>query len=162
MSDDPISDIVRNFSVSSPRFAPNEDPRVFDGTKRAFEELAAGGPLEFPTVEWSRAQMVEWWNAMGPAFAGVNAAWAGETPASIEEQVVKKDLEHDGIPVRILTKTDAGDNLPVVVYLHGGGFSGVTDDCYHCAMFIIISCINTHVFHVKQRGRLRMLPLMDT
>jgi len=118
-------DLVREFASSKPRFAPNEDPRVFEGTKKAFEELAAGGPLEFPTQDWSREKTVEWWNTMGPAFAGVNAAWAGETPTKIEEQVLKTDLVHEDIPVRILKQKDTVDsNLSVVVYLHGGGFSG--------------------------------------
>lgn len=118
------SDLVREFASTKPRFGPNEDPRIFEGTKRAFEELAAGGPIEFPSPDWSREQTIEWWNTMGPAFAGVNAAWAGQVPSKIQAQVNKTDLYHEGIPVRILKHKEAEQNLPVVVYLHGGGFSG--------------------------------------
>lgn len=50
-------------------------------------------------------------------------AWAGEVPESIASAVEKTDLEHEGIPVRIFTKKDAPADLPVVVYLHGGGFA---------------------------------------
>ena len=97
---------------------------MFKGTAEALKELAAGPPLEFPTEEWTQEQVKDWFRAIGPAIAEVWAAWAGEVPVEIAECVEKTDIEHKGIPVRILKKKNAGDDLPVVVYYHGGGFAG--------------------------------------
>ena len=132
--------------MATPRFLPTNDPRLFEGTKKALEELAAGGPLEFPATDWSREKNVEWWNVMGPAFAEVIAAWTGECPKEIEEKVIKTDVTHEGIPVRILKQENAASDLPVVVYLHGGGFSmwsfkDVTYDGYLTRLAAIGQCI---------------------
>jgi acetyl esterase/lipase len=121
---DTISELVAKFTSMEPRFeAPGNDPRLFKGTAEALKELAAGPPPEFPTEDWSQEQVKAWFRAIGPAFCPVWAAWAGDVPAEIAECVEKTDLEHRGIPVRILKKKSTSDNLPVVVYYHGGAFA---------------------------------------
>lgn len=118
------SELVAKFSSTEPRFeAPFEDPRMYQGTADALKELAAGPPLEFPTDEWTQDQVKDWFRAIGPAFAAVMGGWAGEVPAEISECVEKTDIEHEGIPIRVLKKKNTGDDLPVVVYYHGGGFA---------------------------------------
>jgi acetyl esterase/lipase len=118
------SELVAKFTSMEPRFeAPGNDPRLFKGTAEALKELAAGPPPEFPTEDWSQEQVKAWFRAIGPAFCPVWAAWAGDVPAEIAECVKKTDLEHRGIPVRILKKKSTNDNLPVVVYYHGGAFA---------------------------------------
>jgi acetyl esterase/lipase len=107
-----------------PRFeTPGDDPRLFKGTAEALKELAAGPPVEFPTKDWSQEQVKDWFRAIEPAFCAVWAAWAGEVPTEIAECVEKTDLEHKGIPVRILKKKNTSNDLPVVVYYHGGAFA---------------------------------------
>jgi hypothetical protein len=119
------SELVVNFTSTEPRFeTPGDDPRLFKGTAEALKELAAGPPLEFPNEDWSREQLKDWFRTIDPAIGAVWAAWAGEIPAEIAECVEKTDLEHKGIPVRILKKKSTSDDLPVVVYYHGGGLSG--------------------------------------
>jgi acetyl esterase/lipase len=121
---DTISELVVNFTSTEPRFeTPGDDPRLFKGTAEALKELAAGPPLEFPNEDWSREQLKDWFRTIDPAIGAVWAAWAGEIPAEIAECVEKTDLEHKGIPVRILKKKSTSDDLPVVVYYHGGGLS---------------------------------------
>ena len=120
-----IDDLVKVFSKPKLRFEGIvDDPRLFQGTTDALKALNEGEAVAYPNEDTTPEDRKEWWKTMGPAFAGVVGGWAGEVPQEISDKVSKIDLMCDHIPVRIFKNKNLTwtENLPVVVYLHGGGF----------------------------------------
>ena len=116
--------LVRDASATKPHFGDIlDDFRLYDGTRDALRAIAGG--VEIPPASTPKAELAEFFKKIGPIFADVVASWAAPTPDDVESSVSKTDVVHDGVPVRILkSKTiRAGGKVPVVVYLHGGGFT---------------------------------------
>ena len=114
-----------------PKVGLKDDIRLYPVTKEALEALeallAAGDGVESPTWDWTRDQCAEWIdNFVVPLFAEFLPLWAGPVPEEITTSVSKTDMEYEGIKIRILKATSAKETLPVVVYLHGGGFAVAT------------------------------------
>lgn len=119
-------DLTRNFSIQKPRFEDLlEDPRLFDATREALKAVAEAG-VQYPTKDSPKSECEEWWKKMGPVFADVMAGWVEDTPESIQNVVETQDVTLEEVPVRIYKHKDldnAKNNIPVIVYLHGGGFT---------------------------------------
>ena len=64
-------------------------------------------------------------DAARQGLAMLHAAGGGEAP----DVYAVGDLDADGVPVRVY-RPSADDGLPVVVFLHGGGWTIGSIDCY--------------------------------
>ncbi|WP_025291678.1 alpha/beta hydrolase [Sphingomonas sanxanigenens] len=72
-------------------------------------------------IDWSRIGAVE--------FRQMSAAMA--QPADPADGVETRDLEADGVPVRLYRRTEAGDAPePVLLFLHGGGYIACSIDSH--------------------------------
>jgi acetyl esterase len=85
------------------------DPQIVEALQKSQELAQAIGPMPEDIVEVRayQAQAAKWWNEGGPDLAEERDA---AIPGPIRD-----------IPVRVYRNAD-GDNLPVFVYFHGGGF----------------------------------------
>lgn len=120
-------ELTRNPAATKPRFDNLlDDFRLYDGTRDALQAIA--GAVEYPAAEsTSKAEWSEWWKKMGPIFGDVVGGWVEDTPDDIEGKVSKIDLTQKEVPIRILKSKDlpssSSSSVPVIVYLHGGGFT---------------------------------------
>lgn len=69
------------------------------------------------------------WAELGPV-AFREYLVANRQPPTGEDNVVAHDVDADGVPVRIYRPAEREDALPVLIFLHGGGFVSGTVDNY--------------------------------
>jgi acetyl esterase/lipase len=93
-----------------PKLGLKDDICLYLATKEAL--LAVG--------EWLK-------DTFGGTFEAVvttgYCSWAGSVPEEITASVSKTDMEFEGIKIHVLKASSVKETLPVVVYLHGGGFA---------------------------------------
>ena len=125
-----------------------EDIRLYPATKEAIEALLAAGDggVESPTLSWTREQCAEWMKDFGAIWGELLTSWAGPVPEEITASVSKKDMDYEGINIRILKATSAKETLPVVLYLHGGAWALFTSkagfyDSYLTRLAALGECI---------------------
>ncbi|MFL6062915.1 MAG: alpha/beta hydrolase [Marmoricola sp.] len=110
---------------------PNLDPQL-----RPLVELLPDTTTAFDDIPAAR-EMFRTWLPQGPV--------PGEEHLEITEEVV------DGVPVRIYRPLGDTDDLPGILYLHGGGFCIGDIDTEHGGAVIVANAVDAVVLNVDYR-----------
>jgi len=69
------------------------------------------------------------WKSIGPLdFRAMSATMV--QPADPADRVATRDLDADGVPVRLYRREEAEDGEPVLLFLHGGGYIACSIDSH--------------------------------
>lgn len=111
----------------------------------------------FPNLDPQLRPLVEMLPDTTTAFDDIPAAremfklWRPEGPMPGEELLEITDVEVDGVPVRVYRPRDATEDLPGILYLHGGGFCIGSIDTEHGGAVIVANAVNAVVVNVDYR-----------
>jgi acetyl esterase len=108
------------------------DPRLYDSTMEQIRMMEMM-PKSEPAKDFSQPSLED----LRKMFNGIKSVPVVETGVSIKNITITSD-DGTAIPLRIYKPDDCGTDLPVLLFLHGGGFFGGSPDVIEQLVMLIV------------------------